>query len=38
MTKGFFENKFMLKRVKENRKNIGAVRHALKDLELGEEE
>ena len=38
MTKGFFENKFMMKRVKENRKNIGAVRHALKDLELGEEE
>jgi len=34
MTDRFFENKFMMRRVKENRKNIGKVRHALKDLGL----
>ena len=34
MTGRFFGNKFMMRRVKENRKNIGKVRHALKDLDL----
>lgn len=34
MTNEFFGNQFMMRRVKENRKNIGRVRHALKDLGL----
>ena len=34
MTSEFFENQFLMRRVKENRKNIGRVRHALKDLGL----
>ena len=32
----FFENQFLMRRVKENRKNIRTVKYALKDLGLEE--
>ena len=35
MTEEFFSNGFLMRRVKENRKNIGSVRYALRELELG---
>jgi hypothetical protein len=35
MTEEFFNNGFLMRRVKENKKNIGSVRYALKELELG---
>lgn len=35
MTEEFFNNGFLMRRVKENKNNIGSVRYALKELELG---
>ena len=35
MTEEFFNNGFLMRRVKENKKNIGSVRYALRELELG---
>jgi len=37
MTSEFFNNGYLMKRVKENKKNIGRVRHALRELELGDD-
>ena len=35
MTAEFFSNGFLMRRVKENKNNIGSVRYALRELELG---
>ena len=35
MTEEFFNNGFLMRRVKENKKNIGSVRYALRELDLG---
>ena len=37
LTDQFFENGYLMRRVNENKKDIGAVRYAFKDLELGDE-
>ena len=37
LTDQFFQNGYLMRRVNENKKDIGAVRYAFKDLELGDE-